>query len=292
VGRLFDDEFMKKLEFLYLLSKKKFAGKAKAHTRSKKVGWGMEFADYRDYTPGDDPRYLDWNLYARVGQLVTKLFHEEENLSVYFLLDTSLSMDYGHPSKYDYGKKVVAALAYVALANLDTVSIWPFAEDLHSEMTEIKGKARILKVFDYLENLPAASRTDLVRSMHNFVHRVKSKGLLVLVSDFWDESGYEKAVKLAVSAGFDCSAVCLHHDFEAAPKWRGSVTMNDCESGRRLQVNISGRTLKRYRQEYEAYQERLKTVCHALRTHYLYARTSLPFEDIILEVFRQGQFVK
>jgi uncharacterized protein (DUF58 family) len=292
LGRLFDDEFLKKLDYLYLLSKKLFAGKDTAQTRSKKTGWGMEFADYRDYNPGDDPRYLDWNLYARVGQLVTKLFHEEENLNVYFLLDASQSMAYGHPSKFDYGRKVVAALAYISLANLDMVSIQPFGADLLPELSLLRGKGQILKVFEYLENLEPAPKTDLEKSLRNFTNRTKKKGLLVVVSDFWDEAGYERALKIAFAGGFDLSAVCLHHDYEADPKWRGTMMLNDSETGKRLQVTISPRTLKKYRAEYEAYLERLKSVCNALRCHYLYARTSIPFEDMILRVFREGQFIK
>jgi uncharacterized protein (DUF58 family) len=292
VAKLFDDEFLKKLEYLYLLSKKLFTGKAKAHSRSKKIGWGMEFADYRDYTPGDDPRYLDWNLYARVGNLVTKLFHEEENLNIHFLLDASLSMDYGHPSKLDYGKKVAAALGYVALSNLDMVSVQPFGAELLPELAPIRGKGQVMKLFDYLENIEPAPSTDMARAVSTFVNKTKSKGMLVVISDFWDEDGYERALKTAVSAGFDLSAVCLHHDFEAEPKWRGNVVMADSETGKRLQVNISSRTLKKYRTEYDAYLERLRTVCHALHCHYLYAPTSLPFEDMILNVFRQGQFIK
>jgi len=292
LSKLFDEEFLKKLEYLYLLSKKLFRGKQKAHTRSKKIGWGMEFADYRDYTPGDDPRYLDWNLYARVGTLVTKLFHEEENMSVHFLLDASLSMDYGHPSKFEYGKKVAAALGYVALANLDTVTIQPFGEGLLPELAPIRGKGQVMKMFDYLEALEPTPRTDMAKAVSSFVAKTKSRGLLVVISDFWDEAGYERALKTAYSAGFDLSAVCLHHDYEAEPKWRGNVTMADSETGGRLQVTISNRTLKKYRTEYEAYLDHLRTVCHTLHCHYLYARTSLPFEDMILNVFRQGQFVK
>ncbi|MDP8223286.1 MAG: DUF58 domain-containing protein [Candidatus Lernaella stagnicola] len=292
MGKLFDEEFLKKLEYLYVLSKKLFAGKQRAQTRSKKIGWGMEFADYRDYTPGDDPRYLDWNLYARVGTLVTKLFHEEENLNVYFLLDASLSMDYGHPSKFEYAKKVAAALGYVSLSNLDTVAIQPFGGELLAPLEPIRGKGRVMKMFEYLENLPPAPRTDIAKAVSAFVAKTKTKGLLVVISDFWDEEGYERALKTAYSAGFDLSAVCLHHDYEAEPKWRGNVTMADSETGKRLQVTISNRTLKKYHAEYESYLERLRTVCHVLHCHYLYARTSLPFEDMILNVFRQGHFIK
>jgi len=292
MAKLFDEEFLKKLEYLYLLSKKIFRGKTQAVSRSKKVGWGMEFADYRDYTPGDDPRYLDWNLYARVGQLVTKLFHEEENLNVHFLLDVSRSMNFGHPKKIDYGKKVVAALAYVALNNLDSVSITPFGDELLPDLPLLRGKGQILKIFEYLENIEPAGQTDMLRAVNGFSAKTRNKGMLMVVSDFWDEAGYERALKGAYAAGFDLSAICLHHQYEANPKWRGNVVMADAETGKRQQVTISARTLRRYRDHYDAYINRLKTVCHAAHCHYLYAQTAIPFEDLILNVFRQGQFIK
>ncbi|HPQ70823.1 MAG TPA: DUF58 domain-containing protein [bacterium] len=292
MGKLFDDEFLKKLEYLYLLSKKLFHGKTQAQSRSKKIGWGMEFADYRDYAPGDDPRYLDWNLYARVEQLVTKLFHEEENLNVYFLLDTSKSMDFGHPSKFDYGKKVVAALAYVALNNLDSIAINPFGPELLPELPMLRGKGQIMKVFDFLEKLEPTPTTDMLKALATFTAKTRTKGLVVIVSDFWDEAGYERALKGVYSGGFDLSAVCLHHEYEAKPKWRGTVLMADSETGKRHQVTISNRALRRYETEYNAYLDRLRNTCHGLHCHYLYAHTSIPFEDMILNVFRQGQFVK
>ncbi len=292
MGALFDEEFLRKLEYLYLLSRKVFSGKVKAMSRSKKMGWGMEFADYRDYEPGDDLRYLDWNLYARVGQLVTKLFHEEENLNVHFLLDASRSMDFGHPKKFDYARKVVAALSYIALSNLDSVAIHPFGADLLDDLPMTRGKGRIMKIFDFLEDLEPAPKTDLDQTVASFIAKPRAKGFLVVVSDFWDEQGYERALKAAYGAGFDLSVVCVHHEFEAEPKWRGTVVMTDVESARRRQVTISRRTLGRYRREYAAYQDRLRSVCMSLHSHYVYAQTSIPFEDLILKFFRLGMFVK
>lgn len=292
MSKLFDDEFLKKLEYLYLLSKKIFHGKTQALTRSQKVGWGMEFADHRDYAPGDDPRYLDWNLYARMGQLVTKLFHEEENLNVHFLLDISKSMDYGSPSKLDYGKKIVAALAYVALSNLDSIAISPFGGDLRPELSMLRGKAQITKVFDFLENLEPAPDTDIERAVSTFAAKKRPKGLAVVVSDFWDEAGYERALKKAYTAGYDLSAVCLHHRFEANPKWRGTLIITDSETRQRRQITINRRSLRRYEEEYQAYLGRLKSVCNSVKCHYVYAQTKIPFEDLVLNVFRQGQFVK
>src|SRR5690606_5992573 len=110
---LFDEELQRKLEVLAIVSRRLVRGRTRAERRSKKTGSGIEFADHREYAPGDDFRYLDWNLYARTGRLLLRLYEEEEDLSVYVLLDVSRSMSFGSPPKLDYAKRLAAALAYI-----------------------------------------------------------------------------------------------------------------------------------------------------------------------------------
>src|SRR5271166_6525032 len=142
---LFDDEFQRKLEYLALVSRRVFAGRLRAERRTKKSGSGVEFADHRDYQPGDDFRTLDWSVYQRFDKLLVRLYEEEEDLAIYFILDTSASMGFGDGRKLRYGKKVAAALAYVGLANLDRVSIVTTTDQLAGRMPETRGKARIFK---------------------------------------------------------------------------------------------------------------------------------------------------
>src|SRR6185312_7609944 len=158
---LFDSDFLKKLEYLSLVSKRVFRGSLLAQRRTMQMGGGIEFADHREYTPGDDFRYLDWNLYARHEELMLKRFQEEEDLHVYFLLDCSRSMDFGTPSKFDLARQVTAALAYIALADLDRISVVAFAADIVDDFRLTRGKARILSLLKFLESLPAqGTQTD------------------------------------------------------------------------------------------------------------------------------------
>src|SRR5580692_2698426 len=140
---LFDDDFQRKLDYLALISRRVFAGKLRAERRTKKSGSGVEFADHRDYQPGDDFRTLDWNVYQRFDKLLVRLYEEEEDLSIYFIIDASASMSFGDGKKLRYAKKVCAALAYVGLANLDRVSIVATTDQVSSRMQETRGKARI-----------------------------------------------------------------------------------------------------------------------------------------------------
>ena len=119
---LFDDDFQRKLETLALVSRRVFAGRMRAERRTKKRGSGVEFADYRDYVPGDDFRYVDWNIFQRFARLLVRLYEEEEDLSIYFIVDCSSSMGFGDGKKFDQARRLCAALAYVGLANLDRVN--------------------------------------------------------------------------------------------------------------------------------------------------------------------------
>ena len=139
--RSFDSDFLKKLEYLSLVSRRVFRGQLLAQRRTMQLGGGIEFADHREYTPGDDFRYLDWNVFARHDELLLKRFQEEEDLHVYFLLDCSRSMAFGDPPKFDYARQVAAALAYIALADLDRVAVVAFAGDIVADFPLTRGKA-------------------------------------------------------------------------------------------------------------------------------------------------------
>src|SRR5271165_3048356 len=158
---LFDDEFQRKLDYLALVSRRVFSGRLRAERRTKKTGSGVEFADHRDYQPGDDFRTLDWNVYQRFEKLLVRLYEEEEDLAIYFILDTSASMGFGDGRKLKYAKKVCAALAYVGLANLDRVTIVSTSDKITDRMPDTRGKARIFKVFRFLRALQPEGVTNL-----------------------------------------------------------------------------------------------------------------------------------
>src|SRR5512132_2587369 len=126
-------EFMARLDQLDLISRKLLAGKMKGERRSKRRGQSVEFADYRNYVVGDDLRFIDWNIYARLERLFLKLFLEEEDLALYILLDVSKSCDYGEPNKAFYMKQVAAALGYIGLVNYNRVSISAMSDGIVAE---------------------------------------------------------------------------------------------------------------------------------------------------------------
>src|SRR5258707_13058035 len=168
---LFDSGFLQKLEYLSLVSKRVFRGCLLAQRRTMQMGGGVEFAAHREYIPGDDFRYIDWNLYARLDELLLKRFQEEEDLHVYFLLDTSRIMAFGAPPKFDFARQVAAALAYIALADLDRIAVGGFANDILADFPLTRGKGRILALLKFLGALtPSGEGTSLDRRATGFIH--------------------------------------------------------------------------------------------------------------------------
>src|ERR687884_649648 len=158
---LLDPQFLARLEQLELVSRKIFLGVMKGERRSKRKGQSVEFADYRNYVVGDDLRFLDWNLYARLDRLFLRLFMEEEDLHFYILLDNSLSMDFGTPSKLRYAKQVAAALGFIGLVNMDRVVIEAFNDRLTQSMPAVRGRRSLWRLMDFLQKIEPAGPSDL-----------------------------------------------------------------------------------------------------------------------------------
>src|SRR5438876_9098602 len=165
---LLDGLFLAKLEQLELVSRRIFRGLMKGERRSKKKGQSVEFADYKNYVKGDDLRFLDWNLYARLDRLFIRLFQEEEDLHFYVLIDNSLSMDFGNPSKLRYAKQIAAALGFIGLVNMDRVVIEAFNDRLTQSMPAVRGRRSLWRVLDFLQKLEPAGPSDLKHALKTF----------------------------------------------------------------------------------------------------------------------------
>jgi uncharacterized protein (DUF58 family) len=289
---LFDDDFQRKLDYLALVSKRVFAGRMRAERRTKKSGSGVEFADHRDYQPGDDFRYLDWNVYQRFDRLLLRLYEEEEDLAIYFIVDASTSMGFGDAKKLRYAKRVVAALAYVGLANLDRVSIVGTTDKVLDRMPATRGKARIFKVFRFLRELEAEGQTDLEDALKSFVAQNKRRGLVVLVSDLYDPNGFERGINVLRYNKFDPFVVHIVDEQEAKPKLAGDVLLYDCETGDEREVTVTAKVLERFQETYRAYLDDIDRFCTSKQVPYIRADVNTAFDELILRVFRRGGFLR
>jgi uncharacterized protein (DUF58 family) len=284
---LFDSDFLKKLEYLSLVSRRVFRGQLLAQRRTMQLGGGIEFADHREYTPGDDFRYLDWNVFARHGELLLKRFQEEEDLHIYLLLDCSRSMAFGDPIKFDYARQVAAALGYIALAELDRVAVVAFAGDIVADFPLTRGKGRILTMLKFLEGLPPQGTvTDLTRVVKNFVHRGQRRGLAIVLSDLFDPKGYQGGLDLLRHHRYEPHVVQICDPSEANPGIKGDVELLDVESDTIRKVTITERNLRQYRRIFDAFLESVRNYCNTHGIGGTLASTAIPFDELLLRMMR------
>jgi uncharacterized protein (DUF58 family) len=291
---LFDSDFLKKLEYLSLVSKRVFRGTLLAQRRTMQLGGGIEFADHREYTPGDDFRYLDWNLYARHDELLLKRFQEEEDLHVYLLLDCSRSMNFGVPPKFDFARQVTAALAYIALADLDRIAVVAFADDIVADFPLTRGKGRILALLSFLENLQSqGADTNLARVASGFVHRNQRRGLAIVVSDLYDPNGFERGLDLLRHRRYEPHIVQIHDRREADPaNMLGDLELYDIETTLGRKVTVTEKNLRQYRKLFEAFQQSVQRYGNQYGLGCTRTSTEVPFDELILKMMRVAGAVR
>jgi len=295
---LFDSAFLAKLEQLVLLSKKLFRGEHRAERRSRETGSSLEFADYRNYTPGDDLRSIDWNIYGRLDRLFVKLFEQEQDLDLHFLIDASASMRWqpegaARVSKFDQARRIAASLAYIALSNLDRVNLLWFSATLGADLGLVRGKSQFHRVLDFLRRAPEPEgATGLLAVARSFTQRLKRRGLVFVLSDFLDPAGYEEALGLLRFNRFDTHVIQILDPAELEPEARGDLRLVDCETGAPLEVTATPAVLASYRVEVERFLAGLAAFCLRRGIARAQASTAVPFEDLVLRVLRDGMILK
>src|SRR5438128_900904 len=290
--QLLDPQFLTRLEQLELVSRKIFVGKMKGERISKRKGQSVEFADYKNYVVGDDLRFLDWNLFARLDKLFIRLFLEEEDLHVYFLLDNSLSMDFGTPSKLRYAKQLAAALGFVGLVNMDRVLVEAFNDRLTQSSPAARGRRSIWRMMDFLQKLEPAGPSDLKKSLKTFSLKSSGKGIVVLLSDFMDKGGYEDALRYLVARQLDIYVIQVLSQEEIEPEVVGDLRLVDIEDDDVAEITVSAPLLKRYKQNLASYRAALHEFCTRRGISYLFTSNQVPFDRLVLTYLRQRGLVK
>ncbi|GMU23161.1 MAG: hypothetical protein AMXMBFR13_32440 [Phycisphaerae bacterium] len=284
---LLDPEFMARLEQLDIVSRKIFAGKMKGERRSKRKGQSVEFADYRNYSVGDDLRFLDWNIYGRLERLFIKLFFEEEDLHVNLLVDASKSMDFGEPAKALYAKRVAAAIAYIGLVNYNRVTVSAFSDRYGPEMAGIRGRRLIHQVLGFLSDLPVEGAGHMAAACRHFAIRHPQRGIVVVLSDFMDKGGYETALRYLVGRRYDLYVIQMLSPAEIEPDLAGDLRLRDVEDDDLAEVTVSRALLNRYKQNLNAYCGGLRDFCTRRGITYMFTSTAVPFDQLVLNYLRR-----
>ena len=289
---LFDDEFMKKLEYLNIVSSRMIPGHLHGeHRAKKKTDSGIEFADYRQYVAGEDTKNVDWRTFMRLDKLILRMFEEDADLPIYIFFDASKSMDHGEPSKYDYARKIAASLAYIGLLNHDRVVLVGYADGISQEMSARKGKTQVWHAFRFLDSVRAGGETSMQKAFRNFFSARRRRGLVVVVSDFLDGDGWSKAFDMLRYFRQDLFAVHVYSVDEQYPDMPDEVLLEDSESGTTERIKVTPGLLDAYAEMFEEHCEEVSGYCRKNGYGYVRTDTDLPFEDLILRVFRQGRFL-
>lgn len=289
---LLDSRFLRRLECLSLRARQIHPGPLPALHATPLRGSGLEFADHQPYAPGDDLRYLDWNVYARHGHLLVKRFQEERDLRVDLLVDASRSMMIGEPSKWDYAKRVLAALAYVALAGLDRVAVTLFADSVVGRYPVVRGKNQILGLLRYLEEqVPRGTDTNLDMATQAIAARREPSGVAIIISDFLATDGYRRAIDRLRHRQFDVYLLQLLDASELDVPLRGDVELVDIETNRVRPVVIRERTQRQYSATLEAFRKELRVYARRHGMGIISTTTEVPFEHLVLHMMRQSDWL-
>ena len=281
----FAPNFLERLTALHLVAGRAAGGGRPADRTASRVGSGTDFADHREYMAGDDPRQIDWRLYGRSGSLFTKQYHAEEDRTVTIALDCSASMD-AEPGKFEFARKLAAALCFVALSDRDAVALCPFRDSLHEPLPDLRGRPSFPRVIDRLGGLQAGGRTDLGAVSRELAARSRRQGLLLIISDFMDGPSPGLGLSAVCGTSVDVGALQVFTPAERAPEARGFFRLQDVETGAMRALTLDRRMARRFTEAFDAYSEELSSRCRGLGIRHLRLPTDTSMEEAVLKRLR------
>jgi uncharacterized protein (DUF58 family) len=254
--------------------------------RSETLASGLEFADHRDYVPGDDVRQIDWKAFARHKHLTVRTFEEERDVRIYVLLDISQSMTRGEPPKLELGRKLAAAFGYLGMKQLDRVQLVPFARDLRTGPPTMRSRGEFPTLERFLAGLEPleGATTTFAHTARQFLKRYPSRGLLVIVSDLMEAADWSEPLRLLARANHEIVVVrttCLEDD---DPGFRGEVELTDAETGERMRLAMTRSMLEAYKKVVREHVSSCRDAAARVGGRFVEAHTEQPLEKVLRAV--------
>jgi uncharacterized protein (DUF58 family) len=292
-GAMLSPGLMRRLEQLQLRTRRRARSALKGERHSRARGQSVEFADYRNYVAGDDLRYVDWNLYGRLDRLFVKLHEEERELPVVVLLDSSESMTFGEPRKFDFARQLGAAIGYVGLCGFDRVAVVPLPPRpeqarVAGALRMVRGRQSAMAMFRSMDELVAGGAADFNAAVRQTVVETRKVGLAVVLSDFLDPRGYAAGLNALLGKGFQVSVVQVLAPEEIEPVIAGDLRLVDAETGAVQDVTFGRHRLKAYRRAMENYCEELRGFCRSRGIGWYRTRSDASLEDVLLKDLRES----
>ncbi|MBN1876181.1 MAG: DUF58 domain-containing protein [Anaerolineae bacterium] len=288
---------------LAILSRLRFVTRARRHggtwgeRRSTRRGIGLEFADYRDYTPGDDPRRVDWNLYARLDRPYVRVYEEEENLAVYVLLDGSASMEWGEETvaRWPAAQHLAIALGALALLGGDTLR----GALLHTGKTVSppswgvgRGRGQLPQWEAWVMTQMPSGATELGTALQVYAAQPLRPGLILLLTDGYDPLGVAQGLAALAGCGHEVVLLHLLTPDELAPDLRGDLRLVDVETGDKREITLDRSLLDAYQHRLSAWQSELRALAGRHGGRYVLLRTDLPLHTLLLDTLRQADVLR
>lgn len=276
---LIDQKFLEKLERLTIHWQRSFAGLVGGHNLSRFSGPGQEFLDHRHFHEGDDLRAVNWRAYMRLEKLFLKMFQVEPRVPVRLLIDTSESMTTGSPSKWDYARRLAAALCYVGLVRLDTICIQPFHDSLQDSFLCTGGRHRFVPSVKFLTGLKPSGKTDYLKMVREFAATYPQRGLLIIISDFLDDA--EVPLQYLADFGHELALVHVWSPEDREPPWDGEFDLVDAETGEHMEIGLDPDVRGGYTKAFDEYANRLQRLALRFGGRYVGLETSMPLEEAV-----------
>lgn len=255
-------------------------------------GFSVEFSEHRRYSQGDDPKDIDWLVYAKTDRYYIKKYQAETNISGYLLMDLSASMGYTYRqelTKFDYGVCLAAALAYLMVHQQDPVGLMTFGEKLESSLPPKSKRTQLGTILSVLSKAQPTGQTDLAGNLRRIAAMIRHKSLLMIFSDLLCETEpVLQALHLLRHAGHDVIVFHILDEAEVNFPFEGLVEFEDPESADRLTLDASGMRVD-YLETLKQLRETYKRECRAMGADYVALDTSLPFDRALVEYLSQRQ---
>jgi uncharacterized protein (DUF58 family) len=282
---LLEPALLRRLEALALQVRRAVSGQMGGERRSRRRGQSVEFADYRNYTPGDDFRLIDWNAYARLDRFMLRLFVAEEELPLSLFVDLSGSMDWGKPNKADTARQLAGAIAYVALAALDRVRLTVFAEGETSGGAPSRGRRAATTLFSRLQSFPAGGVTNYEKLVWPIGRQ--QPGMTVLITDGLGESPLDPALRALQRAHQEGAVLQLLAPQELAPDWSGDARLKDAETGVEREFTATPLTQGGYLKLLTQRTDEIERAAHRRGLRFARLSTSEPIDEMVQVTLRR-----
>ena len=285
VAPLLEPSLLRRLEALALQVRRAVSGQMGGERRSRRRGQSVEFADFRNYTPGDDFRLIDWNAYARLDRFMLRLFVAEEELPLSVFVDLSGSMDWGKPNKAETARQLAGAIAYVALAALDRVRITVFADGPTSGGTPYRGRRAAAELFRRLQSFPAGGVTNYQKLVWPIGRQ--RPGMSVLISDGLGEPGVDVALSALQRARQEGAVLQLLAPQELTPEWSGDARLRDAETGLEREFTATPLTQDAYRRALQQRTDDIERAAHRRGLRFARMSTAEPIDEMVQLTLRR-----